>query len=63
MTYKHIGLREAIASIAAARGGKPDTRALGYFMRRHKGKICNRLRFANRVDPHGNAPPWWIEQI
>ena len=63
VSWKHAVLHEAITSIAMGRNGKPDARRLGYFMRRMKGKVCGRLRFANQVDPHGNPMPWWVEEI
>ncbi len=60
--YRHPELREAIEAIASTRG-RMNVKALGYFLRKSKGRIVNRLRFAGKSDSHGHAVKWWVEEL
>ncbi len=58
--WRHPELREALTAVATVRG-RINVKALGYFMRRAKGRIAGGLRFNNKADSHGHAAQWWVE--
>ena len=60
--YRYPTFRETIESIASTRG-RMNAKRLGDFLRKSKGRIVNRTRFANQSDPHGHAAHWWIEEV
>ena len=60
--YRYPALREAVETIAATHG-RMNAKAFGYFLRKSKGRIVNRLRLANQPDPHGHAAQWWVEEV
>jgi putative DNA primase/helicase len=53
-------LKAAVTEVGSARG-RFTSRNVGDWLRRHRGKIANRLRFARDTDKHGAK--WWVETV
>lgn len=56
-------LRELIVEIAAERDGTINKKKLGWWIKRHSGRVVNGLRFTVDDSVNTNAAHWKIEQI
>lgn len=58
--YLQPELKEALTLVASDNRGMIDTKRLGMWLGRHKGRVCNGLRLESRTDDHGHAASWWL---
>jgi hypothetical protein len=56
-TLQAMALRET-----GKRGQMPDATMLGNYLRKFKGRVISRKRFANRPDERKGAE-WWVEEV
>ena len=60
--HRYPELREAILASIPHRG-RLNTRSVGKWLARYKGRIAGGLRFNGVSDKHGHAVQWWVEEI
>jgi RepB DNA-primase from phage plasmid len=56
----HPGLKEALQNIAGDRAGFIDSRTLGKWFSRHKGRIAQGVRLEREADQHGHPARWYL---
>ena len=61
--YTHEALMEAIIDIAGERDGRINRKRLGWWIRRHSGRVVNGLRFVQDKSVATNAAKWKVESI
>lgn len=56
-------LRDIIGDIAGERDGSIDRRRLGWWIKRHSGRVVNGLRFVKDTSTTNNAAKWKVESV
>ena len=61
--HPHESLLEAITDIAGERDGNINCKRLGWWIKRHAGRVVNGLRFVQDKSVKSNATKWKVESV
>jgi len=61
--HPHESLLEAITDIAGERDGSINRKRLGWWIKRHAGRVVNGLRFVQDKSVTSNTAKWKVESV